>query len=72
MATVRASIPGTPEAQDALLEQSIPQTATVNRKDAKVDVIYDGNPEFNKIEGAEVSYTVNSDKTVLRIKDKYY
>lgn len=72
MATVRASIPGTPEAQDALLEQSIPQTATVDRQEAKVEVAYDGNPEFKKVEGTEVAYAANTDKTVLRIKDKYY
>ena len=72
MATVRASIPGTAEAQDALLEQSIPQTATVNRKEAKVEVTYDGNPEFKKVKGTEVYYAANTDKTVLRIKDKYY
>jgi hypothetical protein len=72
MATVRASIPNTPEAQDALLEQSIPQTATVDRKSAKVEVNYDGNPEFKKVEGTEVYYAVNSDKTILRIKNKYY
>jgi hypothetical protein len=72
MATVRASIPGTPEAQDALLEQNIPQTATVDRKTAKVEVTYDGNPEFKKVEGTDVAYAANTDKTVLRIKDKYY
>lgn len=72
MASVRASIPGTPEAQDALLEQSIPQTATVNRSEAKVEVTYDGNPEFKKVEGTEVAYAANTDKTVLRIKDTYY
>ncbi|MCK5337705.1 MAG: sulfur globule family protein, partial [Bacteroidales bacterium] len=72
MATVRASITGTPEAQDALLEQNIPQTATVDRKTAKVEVTYDGNPEFKKVEGTEVAYAANTDKTVLRIKDKYY
>ena len=44
MTTVRASIPGTPEAQEALLEQSIPQTATVDRKTATVEVKYDGDP----------------------------
>ena len=72
MASVRASIPGTPEAQDALLEQSIPQTATVNRSEAKVEVTFDGNPEFKKIEGTDVSYAANTDKTVLKVKDKYY
>ncbi len=72
MGTVRPSIPGTPEAQTALLEQSIPQTATIDRKEAKVEVKYDGDPQFEKIEGTEMSYAINTDKTVLLIKGKYY
>jgi hypothetical protein len=72
MGNVRTSIPGTEEAKAAVLEQTIPQTATVDRKTATVEVSYDGNPEFKKIEGTEVSYAENCDKTVLLIKDKYY
>ncbi|MCD4665239.1 MAG: sulfur globule family protein, partial [Bacteroidales bacterium] len=72
MANVRPSIPGTSEAQTALLEQSIPQTATIDRKEANVEVKYDGNPQFEKIEGTDVSYAVNTDKTVLLINNKYY
>ncbi len=72
MADVRGSIPGTPEAQDALLEQSIPQTATIDRKEAKFEATYDGDPKFSKIEGTDVSYAVNTDKSVLLIKNKYY
>jgi len=72
MASVRPSIPGTTEAQTALLEQSIPQTATIDRSEAKVEVKYDGNPQFEKIEGTDVSYAVNTDKTVLLINNKYY
>ena len=72
MANVRASIPGTPEAQNALLEQTIPQTATVDRKTAKVEVQWDGDPKFEKIEGTDVSVAKNTDKTVLLIKNKYY
>jgi len=72
MSSVRVSVPNTPEAQNALLEQSIPQTATIDRKDAKVEVSYDGNPKFEKIEGTEISYAINTDKTVLLINNKYY
>jgi len=72
METVRASIPGTPEAQTALLEQSIPQTATIDRKTAKVEVKYDGDPEFEKIKGTDMSYAKNTDKSVLLIDNKYY
>lgn len=72
MASVRVSVPNTSEAQTALLEQSIPQTATIDRKEAKVEVSYDGNPTFEKVEGTDVSYAINTDKTVLLIHNKYY
>lgn len=72
MSTVRASIPGTPEAQTALLEQSIPQTATIDKKTASVEVTYDGEPEFEAIEGTKMSYAKNTDKSVLIIEGKYY
>lgn len=72
MESVRASIPGTSEAQIALLEQSIPQTATIDRKDAKVEVAYDGDAKFEKIEGTDISYALNTDKTVLLINNVLY
>ncbi len=72
IADVRASIPGTPEAQDALLEQVIPQTATVDRKTTTVEVKWDGDPKFEKIKDTEVSVAKNSDKTVLLINGEYY
>ncbi len=72
IATVRTSVAGTPEARDALLEQGIAQTATVDRKTASVEVKYDGNPKFESINGTEVAYAANADKTVLLIHDMYY
>ncbi len=72
MESVRSSIPGTPEAQTALLEQSIPQTATIDRMKASVEVKYDGNPKFEKIEGTNISYAANTDKTILLISNTYY
>ncbi|NOX86374.1 MAG: carbohydrate-binding family V/XII [Chlorobi bacterium] len=72
MAEVRASVPGTPEAEEALLEQAIPQTATVDRKTTTVEVKWDGNPKFEKIKDTDVSVAKNSNKTVLLIKSKYY
>lgn len=72
MAHVLISVPGTPQAQDALLSQSIPETAAVNRKETKVDVNFDGDPKFEKVDNTEVAYALNSDKTILRIRNKYY
>jgi len=72
MANVLSSVPGTDEAKTALLEQSIPQTATVDRATATVEVKFDGNPKFEKVDGTSVAYAVNCDKTVLLIDNIYY
>ncbi|MEN8193871.1 MAG: hypothetical protein ABFS12_13700, partial [Bacteroidota bacterium] len=72
MGNVRANVPGTQEAQDALLEQSIPQTAAVDRNTTNVVVYYDGDPEFKLIDGTDVYYAVNTEKQVLRINNRYY
>ena len=69
---VRSNVPGTTEAKEAVLENSIPQTAAVDRKTATVEVKYDGDPKFEKIEGTSMSYAVNTDKSVLLIGSKYY
>jgi hypothetical protein len=72
IANVRYSVPGTTEAKDAILENSIPQTAEIDRSKASVEVQYDGNPKFSKIESTSVSYAENADKTVLLINNRYY
>jgi hypothetical protein len=72
MGTVRASIAGTQEAKEAVLENQIPQTAEVDRNEAKLEVNYDGNPKFEPIKGTSMKYAVNTDKSVLLIDNKYY
>lgn len=69
---LRASVAGTEEAEDALLDASIPQTAAIDRKSASLNVEYDGKPEFEKIAGTEVAYAVNTGAQVLKIKGHYY
>jgi hypothetical protein len=71
MATVLASVPGSLESKEALLETQIPQTAEVDRKTATCQVQYDGDPEFQAC-GDGVSYALNTDKPVLLIDKKYY
>lgn len=72
MTSVRPSVPGTAEAQTALLEHSIPQTAVVDRNSAKLEVKYDGEPKFESITGTSVAYAVNTDMQVLLIDNRYY
>ncbi|MHC4645027.1 MAG: hypothetical protein ACYTBJ_05980 [Planctomycetota bacterium] len=69
---VLAHIPGTQQATEAILETYIPQTAAVNRSEAKVVVIYDGSPKFVKIEGADMYYAVNTSYSVVRYGSMYY
>ena len=70
--SVLVSVPETQEAREAVLENEIPQTAAVDREKAAVEVEYDGDPKFEKIEETEVQYAVNTDKSVLLIQNQYY
>ena len=72
IASVKASVPGTEEAKEAVYEQQMPQTAVVDRKTASTEVKYDGNPKFEKMDGTSVQYAVNTESTVIKIDKTYY
>jgi hypothetical protein len=72
MASVRPSIAGTEEAKEAILENQIPQTAEVDRKEASLEVRYDGQPKFEPVSNTGMKYAVNTDKSVLFIDNRYY
>ncbi len=69
---VLASVAGTDAAREAMLDAMIPQTATVKRNEARIDVSYDGNPRFVDIPGTRVAYAENSPNSVLLINNYYY
>jgi hypothetical protein len=69
--SVLAYVAGTEQAQDAVLDNSIPQTSAVKR-DGTLEVTYDGEPNFEAIEGTEMSYAVNTEFQVLEIDGRYY
>ena len=69
---LRTSIAGTEEAEEAVLDQQIPQTAAIKRSEAKLEVEYDGQPEFEKIPGTSVAYAVNTGAQVLEVGGRYY
>jgi len=69
---LRANVAGTDESRDALLEQSIPQTATVKRDAPAEDVKYDGEPKFKDIEGTPMRYAVNTPSAVILAEGAYY
>jgi len=70
---VLASVPGTPQALEAVLLAQIPQTATVSRASTQASpVSYQGAPQFEAIGGTPVARAVNTDKDILRVGDRYY
>jgi hypothetical protein len=64
---VLASIPGTPMAREAVIANSIPQTATIEREKAKLDVVYYGGPSFVPIEGTTLMYAANTQTPVIQV-----
>jgi hypothetical protein len=73
VANVKSSVPGTEDAKDAVLLASVPRTTTVKTADAKLDVIYKGDPKFVAIKGANnVQYATNSPNTVFLVNGGYY
>lgn len=69
---VLASVPGTEAAKEAVLDAQIPQTAAVDRKSARCEVKWDGDPKFEKIKGTELARGMNTASTVLLYRGTYY
>jgi len=70
--SVLASISGTPQAEEAVEDAAVPQTAAVRRDEAQLTVEYDGSPQFKKIPKTDIEYAVNTTTQVLLINGKYY
>lgn len=71
-AIVLASVPGTAAAKEALIANSIPQTATITRSEAQLRVEYDGEPHFEDITGTRLQYALNTATPVICVADKNY
>ncbi len=69
---VLASVPGTREAEDAVLLAAIPRTVAINRGLAKADVQYVGHPQFVSIATTRVAYAKNTQSDVFRVGTLYY
>jgi hypothetical protein len=73
-ADVLPFIAGTTEAREAVLDASIPQTASI-RRDAgdNLSVAYDGDPQFQDVpESPGIAYALNTPEDVLRVNARYY
>jgi hypothetical protein len=68
---LRTSVAGTEEAREAVLDATIPQTASVKR-DATTTVEYDGAPKFEDVKDTELQAAVNTEKQVIKFNNTYY
>ena len=66
-ASVLASVPGTPQAKEALIANAIPQTATIARNTTSLTVSFDGTPEFKSIESTSLMYAANTSTPVIKL-----
>jgi hypothetical protein len=70
---VLATVPGTPQAAEAVLLAQVPNTARVNKKEIKApEVAYQGEPKFEPIPTTTVARAANTDKDIIKVGDLYY
>ena len=70
---VLASVPGTQQAAEAVVLAQVSQIARVNRKEIKApEVVYQGDAEFEQIQGTQLQRAANTDKEIIRVGDTYY
>jgi hypothetical protein len=69
---VLLSVPGTPQAQEAVIANSIPQTATIQRDQASLAVSYYGAPSFTPIAGTTLAYAANTQTPVIMVSPNSY
>lgn len=71
---VLASVPGTPEANDAVLLAQIPTTVEIDpaAAAAEIKVAYTGEPQFEPIEGTALAYATNTPDKIIKVQNHYY
>jgi hypothetical protein len=69
---VLASVPGTPQAQEAVMQAQVPRQGTLTRSTVSVTVTYAGDPLFKPIPATTLTYAVNTPYQVISVNGKYY
>jgi hypothetical protein len=67
---VKAAVPGTRQAQEALIANQIPTTARVDPKSVSFTPQTDGEPKLAAISGTSLQYVLNASAPVIRIDEK--
>jgi hypothetical protein len=69
---VKAAVPGTEQAAEAVIATQIPQTATVYRSKVSFTPVIDGSPELIPIPDTALQYVVNSPDAILQVSPTQY
>jgi hypothetical protein len=64
---VKASVPGTRQAEEARIADSVPTTAKVDRATVNLPMQIDGDPQMRPIEGTPLQYVFNASLPVIRV-----
>jgi hypothetical protein len=69
---IKASVPGTRQAQEALIADGIPTTSRITRSSAKMDPLptFDGEPKIAAIAGTDVFHVANCATPILTVDYK--
>lgn len=66
---VKASVPGTRQANEAVIAANIPQTAKIDRKKTTFTPQIDGEPKLTAIEGTALFHVVNSSYPIIKVAE---
>ncbi len=66
---VKASVPGTVQAKEAVIANQIPQTATVDRAKTTFAPVIDGSPQLRQINGTSMAYVFNAADPIIRVDE---
>lgn len=70
---IKASVPDTPQAEEAVIANMIPQTATVKRAEAKLTTPkFDGAPQLKPIDGTSLEQVINSPTPIIKSQSTFY
>lgn len=65
---VLAAVAGTPQAREAAIENSIPQTANVRRQGGPTfSPELDGKAQWRDIDGTDLQYVINSETPIIKV-----
>ena len=67
---VKASVPGTPQATEALIANSIPESTSVPRTTQMQNPQIDGSPKLEPIAGTPLYYVVNSGTPIIKVHEQ--